>query len=167
MLRNYSFWRLPFVELVFQRHRNDGITWRHFDVVGLPVRLSLSAAAWTRAAFYDPCEEQRRGHWARWKQTLSKGTWHAVRHGTGLMMAAYCADRPKVWGGIGLSFPRLNVFLVWESRSWRRKVQQHDAGPPCRACAEAGWTQWSSVCATRWAWAHEQVPVVPPSERAT
>lgn len=148
MMKNFSFWRLPAGVLWFQRHCNDGRTRRTFYTAGWPVYLSVSALTWTRAAYYAPCEERRRGHWKRWKQTLSKRTLNAVWHGTGRVMAAYCPAQPKVWGGIALAFPRLNLYLDWESSTFCRRVEQHAETLPCQACADAGWTQNSIVRAT-------------------
>jgi hypothetical protein len=146
MMKNFSFWRLPAgVVLWFTRRRNDGRTWRSFHFAGLPIYLSVSALTWTRAAYYMPCEEQRRGHWKRWRQTLSKPTLNAVWHGTGRVRAAYCPAQPKAWGGIALALPRLNVYLDWESPAFRRKFEQHTETLPCQACADAGWTQNSIV----------------------
>ncbi|MEV8344611.1 hypothetical protein [Streptomyces niveus] len=137
MLKNFTFWRLPAgVILWFQRHRHDGLTSRTFYTAGAPFELDVSAITWTRDAYYGPGEERRFGQWRR---TIS-----AMWHDTGRVMSAYCPDQPKVWGGLALSFPRLNLSLGWRSRSWQRKAERHGWPEPCQACAAAGWTQRST-----------------------
>lgn len=136
-MKNFSFWRLPGGALInFQRWRTDGITSRSFHLKGLPLELSVTAASWTRDAYYGPSGQRQSGQWRR--------TLYAMWHDTGRVMSAYCPDQPKVWGGVGLSLPRLNLFLGWHSRSWLRKADQHGRVQPCQACANARWTQGST-----------------------
>jgi hypothetical protein len=96
----------------------------------------VNAITSTRDAYYGPGEKRRFGQWQR---TLA-----AMWHDTGRVMSSYCPDQPKVWGGIALSFPRLNLSLGWESPSWTRKAEAHGWPELCQACAAAGWTQRST-----------------------
>lgn len=129
-MKNYSFWRLPGGALLsFQRHRTDGITARSFRLRGLPIGLSVTAATWTREAYYGPRAQRPPG---AWKWTLA-----AVLHDTGRVMSSYCPDQPTTWGGLALALPRLNLALGWEDHHWLQKADAH-ALEPCQACTAAG-----------------------------
>lgn len=129
-MKNFSYWRLPGgMHLDFQRWPNDGITSRSFHLRASLFELSVTAGSWTRDAYYGPRDQRKRG---QWKRTLS-----AMWHDTGRVMSSYCPAQPKVWGGVGLSFPRLNLFLDWQRPAWRQKADAH-ALQPCEACDAAG-----------------------------
>ncbi|GAA5070692.1 hypothetical protein [Streptomyces similanensis] len=149
-LKNYRYWRLcSRAYLLFTRSRHDGRTSRSFGIRGpLPLQPGVMALTWSREAYYMPCDERRRGHWKRWKQTLSKPTLSAVRHDTGRLMASYCPAQTKAWVGLALALPRLNLFLDWTPRSWLREAGEH-VGQACQACADAGWQPGAIEMATQ------------------
>ncbi|MER6109311.1 hypothetical protein [Streptomyces hirsutus] len=139
MMKNFTFWRLPAgVILWFQRHRHDGLTsWTFYTAGRAPFELSVSAAVWTRDAYYGPAEQRRFGDLRR--------TLYSMWCGTGFVMSSYCASQRPVWGGIALALPRLNLSLGWHSRAWMQKAGQHGWPEPCQDCADAGRMQRAMV----------------------
>ncbi|MFJ1552765.1 hypothetical protein [Streptomyces mirabilis] len=115
---------------MFQRITDDGVTIRTWYTVGLPVRLTLTAVAQTRDAYYGAVGNRPPG--------LLKRVLRAVATANGRPVSYYCPAIPPSRRGIALAVPRYTAELRWETRRWDEAVTAH-LQRPCPACTAAGW----------------------------
>ncbi|MFJ4988810.1 hypothetical protein ACIP9H_34040 [Streptomyces sp. NPDC088732] len=118
------------VSVHHRRITGDGITWRSWSTVGLPVEFCFSTVTQTAEVFYGPAGSRPPGLWLRVLRAVAKSN--------GRTTVAYCPDLPPYVDGFGMAVPRFSVALTWTTRRHTRTVADHFAHP-CQACTAEGW----------------------------